>query len=164
MRHNNRAASDEKVGIPHEIVEELSEMLKSLGKKMVEPNKPPIAMASVGELLDIEVERIIEAPPQILEGAGTEEDDVVSEENDDILDAFGGDVEVDNVEPLPILTLNEARLYASRLHEFVVVNNEFVKKAGPSIKRDSSRDLDVLIQALGSMSETTRSRQANLLD
>ncbi len=46
MRHNNRAASDDKVGLPHEFVEELSEMLKSLGKKMVEPNQPPIGMAS----------------------------------------------------------------------------------------------------------------------
>jgi hypothetical protein len=53
-----------------------------------------------------------------------------------VLHAFGGDVEVDHVDPLPTLTLDEARVYASRLHEFVVVNNKFVKKVGPSIKRD----------------------------
>ena len=79
-------------------------------------------------------------------------------------DAFDGDVEVNDVEPLPPLTLGEARICASRLLEFVVVNNDFVKKAGPSSKRDYSRDLDVLVQALGSMNETSRSRQASLLN
>ncbi len=34
VRHNNRAASDEKVDLTQEIVEVLSEMFKSLGKKM----------------------------------------------------------------------------------------------------------------------------------
>ncbi len=55
------------------------------------------------------------------------------------------DVEVNDVEPLPQLTLGEAMICASRLLEFVVVNNDFVKKAGPSSKRDYPRDLDVLV-------------------
>ncbi len=59
MRHNNRAASNEKAGLPREIVEELSEMLTSLGRKMVVANQPPNGMASASELLDIQVERII---------------------------------------------------------------------------------------------------------
>ena len=165
LRQNNRAASDGKVGLPCEIAEELLEMLKSVGRKMVKSSQRPIGMASVSELLDNQVERIIiEAHPQILEGTKTGVDNVESEDNDDILDVVGGDVEADNVEPLLTLTLNEARVYASRSLEFVVVSNEFVKKAGPSIKREHSRDLDVLVHTLGSMNETTRSRQANLLD
>ena len=47
---------------------------------------------------------------------------------------------MNDIEPLPLLPLGEARICASRLLEFVVVNNEFVKKAGPSSKRDYSRD------------------------
>jgi len=57
-------------------------------------------------------------------------------ENDD--DDFGGDVEV-------------------------VVNNEIVNMVGSSFKRDHPRDLDAFVQALGSMNETTRSRQASML-
>jgi len=78
----------------------------------------------------------MDAPPQIIEGTKTEVDNVESEaDNDDILAAFGGDVEVNNVDPLPTLTLDEARVHASRLLEFVVANNEFVKKVGPKLER-----------------------------
>ncbi len=70
---------------------------------------------------------------------------------------------MNDVEPLP-LTLGEARICASRLLEFVVVNNDFVKKAGPSSKRDYPRDLDVLVQALWFMNETSHSRQASILN
>ena len=38
--------------------------------------------------------------------------------------------------------VNLAKPYTSWLLEFVVVNNELVKKVGPSIKRDYSCDLD----------------------
>ena len=54
VRHNNRAASDETNGLPCEIVDELSEMLIFLGKRMVGPNQPPLEMATVSELLDIQ--------------------------------------------------------------------------------------------------------------
>ena len=106
------------------------------------------------------------APPDILEEAETGIIfEAESEDNECDTDAFDGDVEVNDVEPLPPLTLGEARICASRLLlEFVVVNNDFVKKAGPSSKRDYPRDLDVLVQALGSMNETSRSRQASILN
>ena len=75
------------------------------------------------------------------------------------------DVEVDDIEPLHA-TVNSRRgkLYASRLHEFVVVNNELVKKAGCSSKREYPRDVDAIVQALGSRNETTRIRQSSLLN
>ena len=84
-------------------------------------------------------------------------------EDGNIVDTFGGDVEVDKAKPLPLFTLDGSRLCASRLQTFVAVNHKFVQKAGPSSKRDYPRDLDVLVQALGSMNKTTRSRQASLL-
>ncbi len=72
---------------------------------------------------------------------------------------------MDDVDPLPPLTLYEARLYASRLLEFVVViNNEYVKMAGPNSKHDHPHDLDALVQALRSVNETTHNRQASLLN
>ncbi len=104
----------------------------------------------------------IETPPQVMEGTESKEQDTACDEIGD--DEFGGEVEVDDIEPLPLLTLDEAKLYASRLHEFVVVNNEFVKKAGCSSKRDYPRVMDAIVQALGSMNETTRSRQSSLLN
>ena len=67
---------------------------------------------------------------------------------------------MDEVEPLLVLTLYATRLYALRLHEFLVVGNEFVMRAGSSSKRDY---LDAVVQTLGSMNKTTRSRQASML-
>ncbi len=107
---------------------------------------------------------MIVAPPNILEEAETGIDEAESEDNECDIDAFDGDVEVNDIEPLPLLTLGEARICASRLLEIVVVYNEFVKKAGPSSKRDYPSDLDVLVQVLGSMNETSRSRQASILN
>ncbi len=46
----------------------------------------------------------------------------------------------------------------------MVVNKEFVKKAGCSSKCDFPRDIDAIVQALGSMNETTRRRQSSLLN
>ena len=88
-------------------------------------------MLTASELLDIEIERMIEAPPQVVEGMESEEQDIEFDEIGDCefdgeVDEFGGEVEVDDIDPLPLLTLDEAKLYASRLHELVVVNNEFV--------------------------------------
>ncbi len=59
MRHNNRAAPDENIGIPCDIMDELSEMLKSMGKKMAAPNQQTIEMSTASELLDIAIERMI---------------------------------------------------------------------------------------------------------
>ena len=53
VRQSNGASSDETNGLSCDIVDELSEMLKSLGKRMVGPIQPPIEMATVSELLDI---------------------------------------------------------------------------------------------------------------
>jgi hypothetical protein len=68
-------------------------------------------------LLDIEIERMIEAPPQVVEGMESEEQDIEFDEIGDDefggeVDEFGGEVEVDDIEPLPLLTLDEAKLYA----------------------------------------------------
>ncbi len=59
-RHNNRMASDESCGLPSDVFDALSDMLKKIGHRMALPNQPPVPMASVSELLDIVEERAIE--------------------------------------------------------------------------------------------------------
>jgi len=126
VQHNNRAACDENIGLPCDIMEELSKMLVSLGRRMAAPSQQPIGMATVSELLDISIGRMIEAPHHMSEGMETEQQvEFESEDNEYENDngVFGGDVEVGEVEPLPLLTLDEARLYASRSYGFEGVNN-----------------------------------------
>ena len=65
---------------------------------MTAPNQQPIEMSTVSELLDIQIERMVKAPPQVLEGMESEEQNIKCDEIDD--DKFGGDVEVDDIEPL----------------------------------------------------------------
>ena len=89
-------------------------MFKSLGKRMVGPNQPTIEMATVSELLDIQVDRVIVASLDILEEAETGIFEAESENNECGKDAFDGHVEVNDIEPLPLLTLGEARICASR--------------------------------------------------
>ncbi len=82
-------------------------------------------------------------------------DNQVCEEDadDDIREEFGSALEVDDIdEPLPTLSLREARDYARRLMEFVTINQEFIKRDGSSSSRDYSNDLDALIQALACVS------------
>ncbi len=70
---------------------------------------------------------MIEAPPNILEEAETDALLEAGSEDQGGIDLFDGGVEVDDIEPLPQVILYEARICASRLLEFVVVNNELVK-------------------------------------
>jgi hypothetical protein len=57
VRRNNRIARDESSGLPSDIVDSLSDMLKTIGLKIGLPNSPPVCMATVGELLDMPLER-----------------------------------------------------------------------------------------------------------
>ncbi len=94
-------------------MDELSEMLKSLGEMMAEPiNQPPINMALVTELLDIQVMRVIKAPLDIFEEAEADILEAECNDNQGNIDACDGSVEVDDVDPLPLLTLVEARICA----------------------------------------------------
>ena len=166
MRRNNSIAPDESPGLSSDIVDSLSEMLKNMGRKLALPDQPPVSMASVCDLLDLPVERIVEEPPVFDEMEDVEEEggEVRGEDvDDDILEEFGSALEVDDIEPLPPLSLREARDYAGRLLEFVTINQDFIKRDGSSSTRDYSKDLDALIQALACVRETTRTRQGNLL-
>ncbi len=51
-------------------------------------------------------------------------------------DDFESEVEVDDIEPPPPLSLREAREYANRLFEFVTINNVFIMRAGSSSSSD----------------------------
>jgi len=118
-------------------------------------------MASVGELLDMPIERDVEAPldVEVIQIVENEDDNDEGEGDDD----FECDVEVDDIEPFSPLSLSEARYYATRLLEFVTINDDHIKQAGSSSNRDYSRDIDVLNQALMYVRETSTTRQSNLL-
>ena len=161
MRRNNRVAPDESSGLPSDIVDSLSEMLKNMGRKLALPNQPPVSMASVCDLLDLPVERIVEEPPVLDVMEDVEE--VCEDDDDATREEYRSSLEVDDIEPLPPLSLREARGYAARLMEFVTINQDFIKRDGSSSTRDYSNDIDALIQALACVRETTRTRQANLL-
>jgi hypothetical protein len=59
MRRNIKMATDESPGLSSDIVDSLSEMLKNMGRKSTLPDQPPVSMASVCDLLDLPVERIV---------------------------------------------------------------------------------------------------------
>ncbi len=45
MRRNTKVAPDESSGLPSDIVDSLSEMLKNMGQKWALPNQPHVSMA-----------------------------------------------------------------------------------------------------------------------
>jgi hypothetical protein len=120
MRRNNRVAPDESSGLPSDIVDSLSEMVKNMGRKLALPNQPPVSMASVCDLLDLPVERIVEEPPvfDVMEDA----EEVCEDDDDATREEFGSSLEVGDIESLPPLSLREARGYAARLMDFVTIN------------------------------------------
>ncbi len=93
-------------------------------------------------------ERIVEEPPivDVVEDEGAEGEHEGEEvADDDLNDALGNEIEVDDIEPLAPLSLREARVYTSRLIEFVTINIDYIKRAGSSTTRDYSHDLDALV-------------------
>ncbi len=146
VRRNYRMASDESSGLPSDIVDALSDILKKMGQRMPLPDHPPVPMASVSELLDMVEERVIVEPPVVEVIANVAGEVEVVHDGEDVQDDFESEVDVNDVEPHPPLSLREAREYASRLLELVTINNEFIKRAGTSSSRHYPRDLDVLSQ------------------
>ena len=73
------------------------------------------------------------------------------------------DIDVDDVEPMPLLTLQEAKQYMERIYEFVVVNKDQVQEAGCSNFHDLMRDAGALNEAISCMRVTSRSQQSSLL-
>jgi hypothetical protein len=141
-------------------------MVKNMGWKLALSDQPPVSMASICDLLDLPVELIFEEPPvfDMMEDVEEKDGEVCGEDvDDDILEEFGSALEVDDIEPLPPLSLREARDYDGRLMEFVTINQDFLKRDGSSCTRDYSKDLYALIQALACVRETTRTRQGTLL-
>ncbi len=115
-----------------------------------------MCMATVGELLSMPIERVVEAPLEV-EVIQVFEIEVDNDEGEGD-DEFDCDVEVDDIKPLPPLSLSEARDYATRLLEFVTITHEHIKRAGSGSNRDYSRDIDVLNQALMDVWETSTTR------
>jgi hypothetical protein len=107
-----------------------------MDRRLALPNNPHIAMASVNDMLDMAIERIIEAPPVVMDASGMavlkELEDYIDEQED-----FASDAEVDEVEALPPLYLHEARDHCILLLDSVTINHHYVKREGP---RSNHRD------------------------
>ena len=132
-----------------------------MGRKLALPDQPPVSMASVCDLLDLPVERIVEEPLvfDVIEDVEEEGGEVCEEDVDDAIpEEFGSALEVDDIEPLPPLSLREARNYVGWFMEFVTINQDSIKRDGSSSTRDCSNDLDAPNQALACVRETTRTR------
>ena len=145
VRHNNRVACDERVGLPTSIIDDLSALLMDMGKK-VSNTSVPIPMASLAELVDMHLEReVFETISSTLVGdvVGDDEDG-----DDGLLSQIDDDVDVDEIDPLPPFTLDEAKLAMERVYEFVYIHKPFVQRAGRSNLRDYAKDADALRDAL----------------
>ena len=144
-------ASDESSGLPSDIVDSISDIFKKMGRRLALLNNPHISMASVSELFDMAIERIIEALLIAMDALGMAVEEV--EDDVDEQEDFVSDAEVDDeVEALPPLYLREARDCCTRLLEFVTINHHFVKREGPrNNHHDYIRDLDAISQALESI-------------
>ena len=157
---------NERGGVSSTIVDELSGLLASMGKRLATNQRSPVPMVSVEDLIDLPVEREVEAPPVVARPPG--EDEPLDEEEEAACDEgvieLEDGVDVDDVEPAKPLSLAEARKYAERLLEFVSINEEHVKRAGPSNTRDYTRDTDVLVQTLAQMHVTSATKQVSLLN
>jgi hypothetical protein len=153
-------ASDESTGLPSDVVDALSDMLKKMGQRMALPDHPPVPMTSVSGLFDIVEERIVEEPPVVEVNIV---DEVEVHDGVDVQDDFENEAKLDDIEAPPPLSLIVARDYANRLLEFVTINIEFIKRAGTSSSRDYLRDLDMLSQVLANVRETSSTRQTNML-
>jgi hypothetical protein len=157
VRHNNRVACDERVGLPASIVEDLSALLMDMGKK-VSSTSIPIAMASLAELVDMHSEREVFDTPsstcQVSEAVGDDEDD-----DGDLLCQIEDDVDVDEIDPLPPFTLDEVKVAMDRVYEFVCIHKPFVQRAGRSNLRDYAKDADALRDAITSMNVTSHTVQ-----
>ena len=158
---------DERGGLPSAVVDHLSNLLTNMGKKLATNHRCSVPMVSVQELVDMPIERVVEAPPVVSRAPDEVEDVDEAQEDtgqDDGMIELDNDVDVDDIEPMNPLTISEARTYAERLHEFVSINEEHIKRAGPSNKRDYPLDMDVLLNALLQMNVTSRTRQVSLID
>ena len=162
--HNDRVAANERGGLPADIVDDLSTLLQNLGKK-ISVGTVQVKMATAVELLDLPAERVTEAPPVLTEepeeSATAEEAEEATVEGQ--LIEMSNDIDVDEIEPPPPMSLKEAREAAHRLLEFVTINKDHVKRAGPSNKRDYVHDVDVLSQALAQMNVTSKTRQTSMM-
>ena len=121
-------------------------------------------MATVEDLIEMPAEQAIVCP--LDENSAAIEDTPDDEEEDETDEAMidiRQDVDVDDVEPLPPLTLAQAKEYAERMFEFVSLNREQVQIAGCTDQRDFLRDADALRDAIGSMHITNNTRQTSIL-
>ncbi len=72
-----------------------------MGQTMTLPDRPPVQMASLNELLDMAEERVIEEPPVVKVVANVADEVEVVHDGVDVQDDFESEAEVSDVEPPP---------------------------------------------------------------
>ena len=131
---------------------------------LISASATPIRMMEVQDLVDMPAERVVMEPHAAAVPDGLELEPMALEEEEEEVAMIEtlDDVDVDEIEPLPPLNLNEAKIYVERLFEFVCINKDQVQEAGCTNKRNFFSDVDALREAIGSMRLTANTRQTSI--
>ena len=96
-------------------------------------------------------------------GLGNDDSESRDCDGESLIDFVDSGDDVDEIEPLPPLTLSEAKISMERLYEFVSLNREEVQQAGCSNFRDLLKDAEAVKEAIQAMRVTSTTRQSSLL-
>lgn len=171
VRHNNRAAQDERGStLPDQVIDDLSDLLSQLGRALSTDPSRPIKMAEPADLCDMPEERVvIELPSDGNNDDGSADEMPAAnhmEVDDDDDDSptqveTNEDIDVDEYAPdLPVFTLAEARYAVDRLYEFAAVNADYIQKRHSNV--DHLQNIALLRLAVQSMVITSNARQAHI--
>jgi hypothetical protein len=151
-------------GVSQEVIDELSSLLMNLGKSLAVNKNYPLQMIEAVDLLDLEAER------EVFDMCGPG-DEIEDEEDEVALPLLEGENnvinlsevgEVDEQEPMPTLSLAQAKQYSERLFNFVSENNPLIMQAGTSRSADYVSMADSLRFAINRMSISNNTRQTSI--
>jgi hypothetical protein len=121
-------------------------------------------MASLVDLVDMHEEReVLESASSTLPSRPVT-DDIADDEDEDGIHLLQtrDEFDVDEIDPLPPFTLDEAKVAMERLYEFVCIHNPFVQQVGLCTLRDYANDAYALRDALASMTVTSHTIQPRI--
>ena len=151
-------------GVSQEVIDELSSLLMNLGKSLAVDKNNPLQMIEAVDLLDLEAER------EVFDMCGPG-DEIEDEEDEVALPMLEGENnvinlievgEVDEQEPMPTLSLAQAKQYSERLFNFVSENNPLIMQSGTSRSADYVSMADSLRFAINRMSISNNTRQTSI--
>ena len=151
-------------GVSQAVIDELSSLLMNLGKSLAVDKNNPLQMIEAVDLLDLEAER------EVFDMCGPG-DEIEDEEDEVALPMLEGENnvinlievgEVDEQEPMPTLSLAQAKQYSERLFNFVSENNPLIMQSGTSRSADYVSMADSLRFAINRMSISNNTRQTSI--